>query len=432
MHRTLTSPCGAIPAAILSLYAATVAAAAEKNWASLPTPEDHRKAEAGIVRAEGQLLRAVVRCAVLDSGELSECRVILETPPGNGLGKALLTLTPKYRRKPPGRSDLREIDIVDSMFEADTSADWLKRPTPDDLLAVFPREALRRGIDGEATINCVLTVQGALKACVTVDESPANHGFGGAAIALTPQFLMRPAQKDGAPVESTMTLPIKFKTFGGGMIVRGKKVAPANMAWREAPSFADVVAAYPEKARAERKAGRATLSCDMSREGRLRSCDVATASPRGYGFEAAAKALAAQFEIAVLTDEDREATRDVVVHMPFTFDPAMLDEARPVVGRPNWAAIPDGERMRAAFADLKLTQTARVMLSCVVQPAGFVSDCKVASEEPAGSGIGTAALKLAPAFRLTTWTTEGLPVVGGTVRIPLRYEPGPPIEPLPE
>lgn len=422
-------------AAVLGVAGSAAAASKspwERDWVSLPTAEDHQKAEAGIVRAEGELLRAVVRCAVLDSGELSDCRVIQETPPGHGLGAALMSLTPKYRRKPPGRSDPREIDIVDAIFEIDTAPGWIKRPTPDDLLAVFPTAALKRGIDGEAIINCVLTVQGALKDCVTIDESPAGYGFGGAAVALTPQFLMKPALKDGAPVEATMTIPIKFKTFGGGMILRGKKVAPANMAWQEAPSFSDVVAAYPEKARAERKAGRATLSCDMSREGRLKGCDVATVSPRGYGFEAAAKSLARQFALAVPTEEDRKATREIVVHMPFTFDPAMLEDAKPVVGKPSWAAIPPGDRLRAAFADLKLTQTARVTLRCVVQPAGFVADCEVVSEDPAGSGVGAAALTLAPSFRLSTWTTEGLPVVGGAVSIPLRYEPGPAVEEAPE
>jgi hypothetical protein len=37
-------------------------------------------------------------------------------------------------------------------------------------------------------------------------------------------------------------------------------------------------------------------------------------------------------------------------------------------------------------------------------------------------GIGQAALALAPTFRLSTWTAEGLPVVGGAINIPLRYE----------
>lgn len=399
-------------------------APSEERWASMPTPEDHRAAEAEIVRKEGELLRAVVRCAVLDSGELSNCRVLREAPPGSGLGQALLSLTPKYRRKPPKKADLREIDLVDAIFSIDAAPDWVKRPTPDDLMAVFPGEAYRRGQSGQAIINCVVTVQGALKDCVTVDEDPAGHGFGRAAIALTPQLLMKPATKAGAPVEATATIPINFRTYGSGSSGDGKKVLPANLAWAEAPSFADVAAAYPKKARAEGKGGRATLSCQMTQSGRLSKCQVVTSSPRGYGFDGAAKALARQFAYTLNSEADRDAARDLVVHLPFTFDPLMLSDGAPVVGKPTWAAIPSGEQLRAAVADLEAAETARVMLGCVVQPGGALSDCSVVSEEPAGVGVGAAALSLVPSFRLSTWTAEGLPVVGGTVRIPLRFEPG--------
>ena len=41
---------------------------------------------------------------------------------------------------------------------------------------------------------------------------------------------------------------------------------------------------------------------------------------------------------------------------------------------------------------------------------------------PAGLGYGEAAMKLSPYFRLAVWTDEGLPTVGGTVSIPLRFD----------
>lgn len=59
-----------------------------------------------------------------------------------------------------------------------------------------------------------------------------------------------------------------------------------------------------------------------------------------------------------------------------------------------------------------------------MQAGGGVSDCKVAREDPAGQGVGLAAMGLIPHFKLTTWTIEGLPTVGATINIPLRYEGG--------
>ena len=367
--------------------------------------------------------RATVRCAVGDQGDLVNCQLVQETPGGSGWGKAVLSLTAKYKRKPPTEKDSREATIVEGWYPMDKAPDWLRKPTADDLLTVYPTEAFRRGQNGKAIISCLNTVQGKLTECVALDESPAGAGFGGAAIALTPQFLMRPAMLGGKPVVSMIRIPINFITFGPApSSSTSKKVAPPNLAWADAPSYAEVAAAFPKKAREEHRSGRVTLACGMNEQGRLKECVVATSDPKGYGFDAAAKTLAKRFGFPVATDADRKATHQLVIHLPITFDAATLDQAAPVVGKPTWASIPSDRQISAAFGQLKVTGTARVRLTCVVQPGGTVSDCAVVSEAPAGAGLGAAALSLAPAFRLSTWTTEGLPVVGGTIGIPLRYD----------
>lgn len=400
-------------------------AADDWGWASEAGGLDIAAAAPQSARA-GIFSRGVARCAVEDDGRLSGCRVVGETPVGAGVGEAVLSLTPKFRREAPGEDDLREVHVVVSWSHADEPGDWRRRPTARDLLAVFPREAYRRGMGGEAVISCISTPQGALHDCVSVHESPAGMGFGNAAIALTPQFTMKPATLDGEPVRSTVRIPVKFGAPRGGPPPGSKRVLPANVGWSEAPTFADLAAAYPGKARREGVGGRATLACNMTAWGKLSNCRVVASSPVGYGFDRAAKALAKKFVYPITTDEEREAARDLMVHLPITFDPGMIDQAEPVVGKPTWAEIPTAEDLRAAFADLKATETGRVMLRCAVQPGGSLSGCAVASEEPAGLGIGAAALALVPSFRLTTWTAEGLPVVGGKVNIPLRFEPGAP------
>lgn len=400
-------------------------AADDWGWASEPSAAEIAAAAPASARA-GTFSRGVARCAVEDDGGLAGCRVVSEIPAGAGVGEAVLSLVPKFRREAPDKDDLRETNVVVAWFQIDKAGDWRRRPTSDDLLAVFPREAYRRGVSGEAVISCVVTEQGGLNDCVPVHESPAGMGFGAAAIALTPQFMMRPATLEGEPAVSTIRIPVKFATFGGGPALGRKRVLPGNVGWAEAPTFAEVAAAYPRKAQAERKGGRATLACDMTSEGRLSGCSVVASSPVGYGFDRAAKTLAKRFVYPITTEEERDATRDLTVHLPITFDPGMIDQAEPVVGKPTWAEIPKPEELRAAFADLKTAETARVMLQCAVEPGGSLSGCTVTSEQPAGVGLAAAAMALVPSFRVTTWTAEGLPVVGGKVNIPLRFEPGAP------
>jgi TonB family protein len=360
-------------------------------------------------------------CHVEDNGSLSGCRVVQEIPSGSGYAAAVMSLASSYTRKPPTRKDPREIGISASWYPMDVGPDWRRRPTSDDLLAVFPSGAIKKGISGQATISCIATTQGALNSCVALSESPPNTGFGAAAIALTPQFMMKPATLKGVAVPSEVRIPINFHLPSGGMETMGnRKVVPPSLGWAEAPSYADVAAAYPRKARDQKIGGRATVACAMNEDGRLKSCYTAASSPKGYGFEDAAKALAKRFRFEVTTDADRKAVHSVIVHLPVSFDPEMLREATPVVGKPNWVKLPDADVVDRAFADLDIKGTVRAVLSCIVVQGGGVADCKIASEE--APGVGAAALKLAPSFRVTTWSAEGLPVVGGVIRIPVRYK----------
>jgi len=399
----------------------------KSNWIHYPTAADWG-ATAPEASRKGQFARAILRCTVETTGALSGCRVTRETPVGGGAGAALLSLVPKFQRAPPGPKDLREVNVAGSWAVFDKPVEWLKKPTPQDLRAVFPTEAYKKGTSGWAIIDCVATVQGRLTECVPIDEFPAGLEFGGAAIALTPQFVMKPATLNGTPVQSIVRMPINFTLFGPMPVSESKRVAPPNLPWIEAPSYADVAAAYPPKAREQKVAGRATVSCAMTREGRLTHCETLTANPRGYGFDTAAKTLAKRFRLEVRSPADAAAARDLIVHLPVTFDPAMLSQSEPVVGKPNWSSIPSAEMLRQTFEALKAEGTLRVQLRCAIQPGGYVDKCAVASEQPVGKGVGAAALALAPTFRLTTWTIEGLPTVGGSVVIPLRYEPGPPAD----
>ncbi|MDP3490656.1 MAG: TonB family protein [Phenylobacterium sp.] len=322
----------------------------------------------------------------------------------------------------------------------DVSADWLRQPTRSQLMAVFPTKALDKGMDGEATIGCKVSLQGALFECVVLSEKPAELGFGQAAIALTPQFLMKPAMKDGQPVVSGVRIPISFKGLGtttGSFLPGTRNLMTRRFMgrplWADAPSHAQTAAAYPEKAAAEGIGGSATIRCALTEDRRLKSCATLSETPRGYGFAKAARDLSGQFELA--PPSDGVNLRGAETQYMVTFAPEMLDPEKRVIGKPHWTQLPSAGAVVDGYpaeARIKGVSGARVLMNCAVGTGGAVQDCQVTSEAPAGLGFGQAALALAAHFRLSVWTDEGLPTVGGRITLPIRYELPPEAATTPE
>lgn len=195
--------------------------------------------------------------------------------------------------------------------------------------------------------------------------------------------------------------------------------AQAQVAWTQTPSAADVVAAYPARAKASRVTGSATLSCTLDRGMTPRQCAVLDESPGGYGFGAAAKQLVQGMRAA--RTETVHARSEVQVPVAFTAE--ALTGAGLVVRNPSWAAIPAASDFQATFPQTANgVNNVRVALLCSADEAGALSGCTVDREEPSGMGYGQAALALAPKFRVGAWSVDGLPTYGAKVRVPIRYE----------
>src|SRR5687768_16486389 len=124
---------GAVALGLAACFAgdAAVAAGPKSDWVSYPTRAEWMAAPPASYK-EGTFARAAARCAVRDTGELGDCRVIRETPIGAGVADAILAMIPKFRRRPPGKDDLRELVITAEWYAYDTEGDWKRRPGPED------------------------------------------------------------------------------------------------------------------------------------------------------------------------------------------------------------------------------------------------------------------------------------------------------------
>ena len=63
----------------------------------------------------------------------------------------------------------------------------------------------------------------------------------------------------------------------------------------------------------------------------------------------------------------------------------------------------------------------RVQLDCVIQ-IDTTAVCTVESESPQGYGFGEAALRLSQTFRIRPATRDGVPIEGGHVHVPVRFD----------
>jgi len=315
---------------------------------------------------------------------------------------------------PPAQSTKREPVV--------TKPEWIRKPSGEDVTAVWPAGAAKAGIGGKAVLSCTVTATGTMSDCTVVSETPEGYGFGVSALMLSGSFQMKPQTVDGAPVAgATVRIPLNF--MGDGYKVSGATVpALLEPIWAKAPSFADMAAAWPSSA-GDLPEGSVTLRCKVMSTGYLKDCRRLAQGPQP-GFGDAAMGLVNRFQL-LLTPESAAQVKNGLVNVRFHFlNPATPAGQARKVADPRWIVQIKQDRVLALYPDIAAdagVKSGQGVADCLVAADGKLTDCKVAREKPADLGFGKAAVAIAGVMQMNPWTDAGRPVDGARIRLPINF-----------
>jgi hypothetical protein len=424
---------GPVALSALALAGVAVAQDAPKEWVWQTTSRQVTPAEiaatypkvAADQKASGW---AALDCTADDQGREVDCRIFREDPEGLGFGEAAMALVTKERVKTKDRNGQ---SIVGRRFltnfrwlaPGDSDPDWMKKPTAQDLAAAFPVAAAKKGVDGSASIKCQLSIEGFLQKCMVASETPPGLGFGSAALQLAPQFRMTPKIRGGKPVAADdVVIPVAWKGFRSNNLPKeGGAGLVLDPPWDATPSAEQVRAAWPASAK-DAGTGQVALRCGFDKTGGLTRCNIISELPANRGFGKAAKSLVGNFKVHFNPDQKKDLD-DYAVDVPFRFrDPAGPDARQ--VNKPRWIRTLTADGMAAVYPQAAIqadVYSGLGVVSCTIGGRGDLADCEVTREDPVALDFGAAAIAAAKLMTMNPWSTEGEPMDGLKITLPIRF-----------
>ena len=200
------------------------------------------------------------------------------------------------------------------------------------------------------------------------------------------------------------------------------------------PTQYDVSRAFPAGAREQGVPGRADLSCVVRPSGSLTNCSVLSEAPSGWGFGEAALNLSLSFRVAGgfpgrRIEAGSRVTVPVRMYSRYWY---ALDPPSEPGTAPRWSVRTPMPTDLIVYRDRYPRNAGLdglagwVLLSCLPTSGGWMSDCKVQEEDPAGMGFAKAGIALMHdgAYHMEPSAARHAISEGKRVLVPLTFNPG--------
>ena len=198
----------------------------------------------------------------------------------------------------------------------------------------------------------------------------------------------------------------------------------------------EYVAIWPASAYQSRSDGKVILSCLVDVHGLAEQCRVASETPSGKGFGAAALQMRPTFKLKPATGPEGPVNATMNIAVAFTaplsdFDNknqfyrgnplAMRDVT--MVNRPVWVAAPTVEDWERAYPAGAHNVEGYVVAHCRVLASGALTECGAVKELPQAQGFAAAAKSLTSRFRLDPALAVKARTSSLWVDLPIRMAP---------
>jgi hypothetical protein len=191
-----------------------------------------------------------------------------------------------------------------------------------------------------------------------------------------------------------------------------------NIAWKAAPTRAEVEAAFPKGQIGRTRSTIMDLWCQLKLDGTLEGCNVGGPDDWKNDFARAAYSLESRFVAYVPADLTKVKDK-LTVNVLIDFHDPSRPEAPEI--NPEWVqltgAAPPSDPFPIAAAQAGY-ESGMAVLECEGAKNGGLTNCAVLEETPQGMGFGQSALVIAQSARLNRWQ-EGEPVEGARLRVPI-------------